>query len=138
MFLCLAWIGAVLLVGGLVWFLTQSYRTGLLIEAVNKTFAQNGDSRRIERLPSVSFSLSPSSFGVWFGVVNSDEKVFVFTLARNGIAAACAALTDSSGTVKTIVPLSGNAAQILEELPLPIYRFYTARIERATGLRRGR
>jgi hypothetical protein len=137
MFLCLVWIGAVLLAGGLAWFFTQPYRTGLLTDAVNKTFAQNGDSRRIERLPAVSFSLSPSSFGVWFNVVNSDEKVFVFTLVRSGVAAACAALTDSSGTVKTIMPLSGNAAQILEELPLPLYRFYTARIEKA-GLQGGR
>jgi hypothetical protein len=130
MLLCLAWIGGVLLIGGLVWFFTQSYRTSLLTGAVNKTFARSGDSRRIERLDS-AFSTSPASFGSWFGVSNSDEKAFVFTLARNGIAAACVALVDSSNRVKTIVPLNGNAAQILEELPLPLYRFYTERIEKA-------
>jgi hypothetical protein len=138
MLLCLAWIAVVLAAGALVWGLTQSYRGDVLVEAVNRTLAHNGDSRRIERLPSASLSLAPSSFGIWFAVVNADERAFVFTIARNGSAAACVALLDNVGKVSAIVPLSGNAAQIIEELPLPLYQFYTARIEQAARLRRGR
>lgn len=138
MLLCLAWIAAALLAGALVWGLSRSYRSDVLIDAVNKSFAQSGDSRRIERLGSAPFSLVPSSFGVPFAVLNSDERAFVFTVARNGSFAACVALLDNSGRVTTVVPLSGNAAQIIEELPLPIFHFYTARIEKAAQLWRGR
>ena len=126
--LCAAWIGAALLVGGLLWFFTQSYRTRLLIDAVNKSLAANGGGR-IEG--QAGFSTSPASVmgGTWFTVSNSSDRAFVFALMHNGSSAACTALVDSNGKVKTIIPLSGNARQLTDELPLPVYDFYVNRIE---------
>ena len=127
--LCLAWICSTLVAGFLLWFCTQSFRTRLLIETVNKTLAENGDGRiEIQSGPSSS----PASImgGIWFTVNNSSGYAFVFTIMRNGISGVCAALVDSRGIVKKITPIGGNAGQILSELPLPVYRFYVGRIER--------
>jgi len=125
---CVIWIGAVLLAGFLAWYFTQQYRTRLLIEAVNKTLSQNGRTR----IEMISGSGNPSSLtrGLWFGISDSADRAFVFTMIRNGITAACVALVDSGGKVRAILPLSGNARQVFEELPLPVYRFYADRIER--------
>ena len=129
MILCFAWIGSALVIGFLLWFFTLSYRTRLLTERVNKVLAGNGGGR-IEK--PIGFPGTPSSVlgGTWFEMGASSDKAFVFTMIRNGIAAACVALVDNSGSVKTIIPLSDNARQVTEELPLPIYRFYADRIER--------
>jgi hypothetical protein len=127
--LCSAWIGSAILIGALLWFFTQNYRIRLLTETVNKTLAKNGGRERIETPPL--FKGGPTSVmgGFWFKTTGSSDKVFVFTIMRGGAAAACAALTDSNGKVKTILPLGGNSEQVLEELPLPVYRFYAVRIE---------
>jgi hypothetical protein len=120
---CFAWIGAVLLVGGLAWLLTQSYRTRILMEEVNKTLVRNGNMS-IEALTG-----NPASHmgGFWFGVRGSADRAHVFTMMQDGIAAACVALVDSNGKVRTIIPLSSNARQINENQP--VYRFYAGRIE---------
>jgi len=125
--LCMVWIGSAILIGTLLWFFTQNYRIRLLTETVNKTLARNGGREHIEA--QLFFKSGPVMGGYWFKTAGSYDMVFVFTIMRGGVAAACAALTDSNGKVKTILPLGGNAEQVLEELPLPVYRFYTARIE---------
>ena len=127
--LCGVWIGAALVTGGLLWFFTQTYRTRLLIETVNKTLAANG-GMTIEAQPGFSGGSASVMGGLWFSVNNSSGQAFVFTMLQNGIAAACVALTDSNGKVETIIPLSGNAQQFIEKLPLPVFRFYADRIER--------
>jgi len=125
--LCAVWIGSAILIGTLLWFFTQNFRIRLLTETVNLALAKNGGRERIDMQPL--FGGSPVMGGFWFKAIGSNDKVFVFTIMRGGVAAACAALTDSNGKVKTILPLGGNAEQVLEELPMPVYRFYTARIE---------
>jgi hypothetical protein len=136
--LCLVWIGAVIAAGGLLWFATQSYRTRLLTEAVNTVLVRNGDARRIgSALPLPAGFSAAAVPGSWFTVINSDSRAFVFTVMRSGVAAACVALVDGSGKVGSIIPLSGNAAQVTEELPLPVYRFYAGRIEKAAGITGG-
>jgi len=123
----MVWIGSAILIGTLLWFFTQNYRIRLLTETVNLALAKNGGRERIDMQPL--FGGSPVMGGFWFKTIGSNDKVFVFTIMRGGATAACAALTDSNGKVKTMLPLSGNAEQVLEELPLSVYRFYTARIE---------
>jgi hypothetical protein len=125
---CFAWIGSVLVFGLLVWLFTMPYRTRLLIETVNTVLAESGGGR-IETRRNFSFSPASVMGGSWFPINNAAEKVFVFSVLRNGIAAACVAIVDSGGKVRTILPLSGNARQIIKELPLPVYRFYVNRIE---------
>jgi hypothetical protein len=147
--LCALWIVSVLLVGGLLWFFTRSFRMRLLTEDVNKVLAKSGGGQ----VRTVSFFPGGSSAvlnGTWFAVQNTSgdaagnaagnaafrnaagvNNAFVFTLIRNGISAACVALVDDSGRVRTIIPLSGSARQITEELPRPVYRFYVDRIEQA-------
>jgi hypothetical protein len=132
--LCLAWIGAALAAGGLLWYATQTYRTRLLAAAVNKALARNGDTRRIGSVLPLSAGFSAAAVrGSWFEVINSDHRAFVFTVMRSGAASACAALVNGSGKTETIIPLSLSAAQVIEELPPPLYRFYVRRIEKAAA-----
>ena len=123
---CFAWIGAVLLVGGFFWLFTQSYRTRILMEEVNKTLVRNGNISVEAEAPLGGPVPHIGSF--WFGVSGSADRAHVFTVMQDGIAAACVALVDSSGKVRTIIPLSGNVRHINENQPL--YRFYADRIER--------
>jgi len=131
-FLCAVWIGAALLIGGLLWFFTQSYRTRLLMEVVNTSLSANGGGR-VERQPGFLNNSASVMGGSWFMITNSSDRVFVFAMMHNGVSAACAARVDSSGKVKTIVPLSGNAWQLADGLPLSVYRFYVNRIEISAG-----
>ncbi|MDR0447517.1 MAG: hypothetical protein LBH07_02490 [Treponema sp.] len=134
-----AWIGAALLMGGLLWYFTGSYRIRLLTEKVNKTLEITG-GWRIDENSAYSGSIISVMGGIWFSADNSSGnfsgRIFVFTMLRNGIAAVCAALVDNDGRVRSIVPIGGNAEQITEKLPLPVYRFYSDRIER-DALNRG-
>jgi len=123
----LAWIGAVIVLGGLLWFFTQPYRTRLLTQTVNKTLARYAGRERIAEEPL--FPGNPAAGGLWFELVNSDGRAFVFTMMRSGNSAACVALIDQNGKVKMILPLGSSAEQIMEELPLPVYNFYANRIE---------
>ena len=129
--LCLVWIGSALLIGFLLWFFTLSYRTRLLIETVNKTLALNGGGTIEMQDGFFTSAGSPASVmgGSWFALSGSSDSAFVFTMIQNGITAACVALVDNSGKVKTILPLSSNARQLIEGLAQPIFRFYTDRIE---------
>jgi hypothetical protein len=135
----MAWIGALLIFGFFLWFFTQQLRTRFLVERVNRILAVQGESRRITEPWSGRRS---SGFGNWFSLTHNQagpaDRVFVFTLMRGNSAAACAALVDSSGAVESILPLSEHAAQTLEGLPDPVYRFYIDRIEKAAGLRGAR
>ncbi|MDR2663832.1 MAG: hypothetical protein LBC31_12630 [Treponema sp.] len=131
--LCLAWIGAVIAAGGLLWYATQSYRTRLLAAAVNKALVRAGDARRVgSALSSGGFSAAAVR-GSWFEVIGSGQRAFVFTVTRSGAASACVALVDGSGNVENVIPLSPGAARVMEELPPPLYRFYVRRIEKAAA-----
>jgi hypothetical protein len=131
--LCLAWIGAVVAAGGLLWYATQPYRTRLLAAAVNKALVRNGDTRRVGSVLSSGGFSAAAVRGSWFEVLNSGHRAFVFTVMRSGAASACAALVDGSGKVESIIPLSPGAGQVMEELPPPLYRFYVQRVEKAAG-----
>jgi len=124
--LCLAWIGSIILLGGILWFFTQPYRTRLLTQTVNKTLARYAGRERITEQPI--FPGNPAVGGIWFELTNSNGRAFVFTMMHNGNSAACVALTDPDGRVKTILPLGSNSEQITEELPQPVFNFYANRI----------
>jgi hypothetical protein len=128
-------MGAVLVIGCLVWFFTQPYRTSLLIEEVNKALARNGIYERLED-PAL-FSGNPAVGGQWFTLNNSSKLVFVFNLMYGGNTAACAAYTETDGGVIAILPLGSNSTQIIEELPPVVYRFYADRIEQNAQKRNG-
>jgi hypothetical protein len=131
--LCFAWIGAALVAGGLLWYATQSYRTRLLAAEVNQVLARNGDTRRIGSVLSPGGFSAAAVRGSWFEVINSGHRAFVFTVIRSGGASACVALVDGSGKIGSIIPLSPGAAQVMEELPPPLYQFYVRRIEKAAA-----
>jgi hypothetical protein len=135
MLLCLSWIGAVLIIGGLVWFFTNTYRARLLVDTVNKTLITNGIYEQIDDTSFVS--ANPFIEGQWFALSNSSNHVYAFTLMYGGNTAACAAFTGEGGGVIAILPLGGNSNQIIEELPPPVYRFYANRIEQTAQKRMG-
>jgi hypothetical protein len=107
-----------------------------LAEEVNRTLVKNNNK---EQVISGNPTGGPASFmgGTWLELNNASGRAFVFTMMHSGITAACIALTDSNGRVKEILPLGKNAEQIIEELPLPVYRFYQNRIEQEAQKRMG-
>ena len=125
-----AWIIAVFVIGGSLWFFTQNFRTRLLADTINKVLLEY-EGITVEALPGTYNTPASVLGGQWFKVSNSSDSVFLFTIFRYGITASCAALIDSEGRVKSIIPLSGNARQLSEGLPLPVYDFYVRRIEQS-------
>ena len=129
-----AWIGAVLIIGGSLWFFTNNYRTRLLMETINAILREN-NGITVEALPGLYNTPASVLGGQWFKVSNSSDNIFVFTILRYGITASYAALIDLDGRVKNIIPLSANARQLNEGLPLPVYDFYVDRIEQSVNKR---
>jgi len=129
-----AWIGAVFIIGGSLWFFTQNYRTRLLVDTINKILVEY-HGITVEALPGIYSAPASVLGGQWFKVSDSSDSIFLFTILRYGITASCAALIDSNGRVKNIIPLSDNARQLSEGLPLPVYDFYVYRIEQSFNKR---
>ena len=125
-----AWIGAVLIIGGSLWFFTHNYRTRILMETMNTILMEN-HSISVEALPGLYSTPASVLGGQWFKVNDSSDSILLFTIFRYGITASYAALIDSNGRVKDIIPLSANARQLSKGLPMPIYNFYVERIEQS-------
>jgi hypothetical protein len=131
-FLSFAWIASVILAGTLLWFFTQSARTGVLVRAANRVIARTGETRRLQAPAGRAAGL-----GTWFTLVEvpsgspAEGSVLVFTLLGGAQTAACAAFVDGRGGFEKFVPLGDYAAQVMNDLPGAVYAVYRERIARA-------
>jgi hypothetical protein len=131
-FLSFAWIASVILAGTLLWFFTQTVRTGVLLRAANRVIARTGETRRLEAPAGRAAGL-----GTWFTLVEvpsgspAEGSVLVFTLFRGARTAACAAFVDGRGGFEKFVPLGDYAAQVMEDMPEAVYAVYRERVLRA-------
>jgi hypothetical protein len=126
----IAWIGGILLLGILLWLLTQPVRQGVIIRSVNRILAASGESRRLEA------ALSPWGMpgravqgGQWFSLAGSGDRALIFPVVSDGVLASCLAVLSPEGRIRTLIPLSGHARRIFPRIPPGVLGLYTRRIE---------
>jgi hypothetical protein len=134
------WIGGIILIAFLGWFLTQPLRYRLLQRAVNRVLLQSGD---IRRLGDVIPSGGPLKTGTYFTVIDTPfwrsspgnrnasdaTTAFVFTFIGDGFFFPCAALLSPEGKVLEFMPLSNHGERILKRLSPGVLKLYARRIE---------
>jgi hypothetical protein len=132
-----SWIAALLLVGGLFWFLTQPLRSRVLLRSVNRVLSAAGDSRRL------GTAVSPwglpgrvSQLGAWFTVVDSESGAVVFPMVIEGAPVSFLVIVSPEQGVDLLLPLSGNPERTLKQMPQTTLRIYTRRAETAYTLLR--
>jgi hypothetical protein len=130
------WIGGLLLIGILCWFLSAPVRSRLLMKAVNRVWVDRGDPRRLDAAIPLS-ELKPEALrlGTWYNMAYSREgsRAVVFTLAAEGHFFPCAAELNREGKVQEIIPLSRHGERIFRGLSPGSIRIYIRRIEGARG-----
>jgi hypothetical protein len=133
----LGWIGGLLLAGLLLWGLTQPLQARYLLRAVNRVLVSRQDSRRLSA-PLGRHPVSANPMGIWYSMIDSDSVMCVFAVMRDGILVACGAQVSGEGRVEELLPLSGHAKQVIDQLPRAVTALYIRRIEKAAAGRSGR
>jgi hypothetical protein len=130
------WIAGLLILIALLWILTQPLMTYYLLRTANRTFVSTGQPHRIAS--SLAQNRENSSLlGYWYSMINTQDRMFVFAIMRDGILVPLGAIVSPEGDVKEMIPLSSHAVQIMDELPNKVRQIYAARIETAAKNIRG-
>jgi len=123
-----AWITGIILLISMLWIFTHGVQASYLMRSVNKVFDNNNDTRR-----AVSYIQQKSDnaglIGYWYSMVNTTDKLFVFTVFNDGILVPLGAVVSAEGKVNEIMPLSAHAVHIFDSLPEIIIQMYSNRIE---------
>ncbi|MDR2477913.1 MAG: hypothetical protein LBD48_01220 [Treponema sp.] len=127
------WIAGLVIIGALVWSLTQPLRTNHMLRAVNKMFAVSGDQRRLAA-PRPGLSAGTLPLGRWYSFLESKSLLLVFTIMRDGILVPCGAQVSPEGIVEEIIPLGVHARQVFDRLPNGLVQIYVSRIESLAAL----
>ena len=125
----LGWIVGLLLLTSVLWISIQSVHAFKILKAVNGVLMSNEDSRRVSEFLRAKAGKA-EILGYWYSM-NSPDKMFVFTVFKDGILVPLGAVVSPNGTVSEILPLSAHAAQIFDGLPKSILKMYSGRIEEA-------
>jgi hypothetical protein len=131
--LLLAWIGGLVLVGGLLWSFTQPLRDRSIMRSVNRLFTAAGESRRISAPMRSPFPEKTGLMGNWYSLTDRNYTLFVFSVMSDGIMSPFAAFVDDGGKVEEVVPLGAHSEQIMEKLMRGIMTIYIRRIEASAG-----
>jgi len=125
----LGWIIGLLLLISVLWIAVQSAQAFNVLRSVNSVFISNDDSRRLNKFLHVKAGKA-EALGFWY-LMNTADRMFVFTVFQDGILVPLGAIVSPNGTVSEIMPLSAHAVQIFDKLPKSILQLYTGRIEEA-------
>ena len=122
-----SWMGGLVFIAGLCWFLTRPLRTEFLRYSINHAWIMTGNTLRLE-MPVAPGTLEPglSRLGTWF-TLNNGNRALIFTLASGGQFIPCAAIVDSGGKVVEFVPLSSGPG--LDRVSPGIVQLHKRRIE---------
>lgn len=130
-----AWIGGLVLTGILLWALTGSLRSQIIITSVNKVLDRSDIPYRLYKtIGALGKPGRAMQLGSWFTLRDTGGRAVVFPLMAGPNAAAVMALLSPEGKVESLVPLSTNAVQIFECLPAGAVRLYIRRAEEAHAL----
>jgi hypothetical protein len=124
------WIGGLIIIGGIIWSLTQPVRTRGLMRSVNRILSLGEDPRQLNAPLAVPRPFgSAGPLGIWYTLANTDDVFFVFPVIRDGILVLCGAQTSPEGKVVELLPLSDHAKQVFKDIPEGIIQTYIRRIE---------
>jgi hypothetical protein len=125
------WVAGLLLIGGVLWYVAQPIRIGLLQKNVNTLLAGMGRSQRMEHpIPLGEQVKRRVPVGTWYALENAPGRAVVFALMSDGLRLPCVALVSQDGRVDEIIPLTPHVEQTVKRLPQGILRAYIRRIER--------
>jgi len=132
----LAWILGFLLLISLLWIFTQKLQANNLMRSINNVFVNNTDEENNADNRRVSEYIQQKTkdaglYGYWFSMVNSADRMFVFTVFKDGILIPLGAIISEEDSVTEVIPLSAHAIQVFDTLPKSILKMYTSRIESA-------
>jgi hypothetical protein len=125
----LGWIMGLLLLISLLIIFTVPVQTYYLLRNINNVFISSNDARRlaahIQQKPGKA-----EPFGYWFSMLNSENRMFVFSFFKDGILIPLGAVVSADGAVEEVIPLSAHAVQTFEALPESLVQMYVRRIEK--------
>ncbi|GHV43602.1 hypothetical protein AGMMS49546_25670 [Spirochaetia bacterium] len=126
----LGWLAGLLLIGGLLWSLTEGVRNRGLQRAVNRLIADAGINEPLQLNGVISGGPGKRMpLGTWFSADGAEDRVLVFPLISGGAALPCAAVVNPRGKVERIIPLGLHGEQVFKHLSQGILRVYIHRIE---------
>ena len=132
----LGWIGGLLCIGGLCWFLTKPLRTDFLQQSVNRAWMRTNETRRLDT-PVATAAMKPglSRLGTWYTMTDKNttdnNRALVFSVISGGSFFPCAAIVNQEGKVEEILPLTASGAKLMNKISPGILRLYIRRIEGA-------
>jgi|TergutMp193P3_1026864.scaffolds.fasta_scaffold10417_4 hypothetical protein len=125
------WVAGLLLLISMLMIFTGPVQAYYLLRNVNSVFINNNDTRRLTAyIPQRQGKADP--FGFWFSVLNSEDRMFVFSVFKDGILIPLGAVVSTDGSVKEIIPLSAHAVQAFDALPESVLQMYVGRIEKSS------
>jgi hypothetical protein len=130
-----AWIGGLVLIGILLWGLTGSLRSQIIVASANKVLERSDVPYRLDKaIGTLGKPGRATQLGSWFTLRNNDGRAVVFPLMTGPNAAAALALLSREGKVESLIPLSTGAVQLFERLPAEVVQIYVRRAEEACTL----
>ena len=134
-----AWVGGILILGGLLWFFTQNFRDTRMVRTVNKLLVSTQDEYRLEaRLPRVNGGGKVLQNVQRFSLIQDRGVGVVFTVFTGNNPAVCLAFVNNSGAVERIIPLNSHSAQVLGRVSNNKMDIYKEQIEENEKVIRGR
>jgi hypothetical protein len=122
------WILGILLIGGLLWGLTQSSRLIALRNSINRALIDREEPRRLH-LPVSGEGTGPGIRGHWFSMFGEESRALVFSIMAEGTLLPCAAIVSPEGRVEKIIPLTISSEKGLARLSPGIVQTYIRRLE---------
>jgi hypothetical protein len=130
-----AWIGGLVLIGILLWGLTGSLRSQIIVTSANKVLDRSDIPYRLDKaIGALGKPGRAMQLGSWFTLRNNGGRAVVFPLMTGPNAAAALALLSREGKVESLIPLSTSAVQLFERLPAGVLQLYVRRAEEACAL----
>jgi len=127
-----AWIAGLLLLISILWTLTSSVQSNILLRTINSVFINNEDTRRVSKYIQHKTGKT-DLLGYWYLMLNSTDKLFMFGVFQDGILVPLGAIVSDDGRVKDVIPLSAHATQVFANMPKSILQMYINRIEENKG-----
>jgi diphthamide synthase subunit DPH2 len=124
------WVVLILFLMSLLWAVTTGAQKHNLLRSVNSVLVASGETKRISDYSGPHIGKA-GLLGYWYSIINSQDKMFVFTVFQDGILIPLGASVTAAGSVYEIIPLGAHAVQVMEKMPESILKIYITRIEAA-------
>lgn len=124
-----AWIGVLLLIGGLALFFSAPLRSRRLTAEVDSFLAESKDGRRLAAAEPTWGSSGRASLGTLrYSVQKSDAVAVLVPHTLHGLGAFFLYLLSPEGGVEGPIPLSDHSRRVLERMPAGLLRIYRERV----------